>query len=269
MILYKYVSLEAAIKILASGTIGFSKFDSFNDPFETLTLVNVDQPDLFGEQLFENVHERYVAACLTRSNLNSLMWSHYADHHKGAVVGYDVTCEELRSTQQNLIPVQFGSVIYSRTMPSGYFEQQFDLGSCFNATKLESLQRAFLMKADSWSYEEEVRIVRALDNSIAISSNEDELFLPPKLTPINEEKTTFILPLSGTSITEVILGCRLDERKEDCRELYKVALKHNPQVKISKCHISRNSWSLEIGPVDYQTIHSHPRDISGSQNNVE
>ena len=34
MILYKYVSFEAGLKILETITLGFSHLEDFNDPFE-------------------------------------------------------------------------------------------------------------------------------------------------------------------------------------------------------------------------------------------
>ena len=34
MILYKYVSFEAGLKILETSTLGFSHLEDFNDPFE-------------------------------------------------------------------------------------------------------------------------------------------------------------------------------------------------------------------------------------------
>ncbi|MCU6303697.1 DUF2971 domain-containing protein [Enterobacter cloacae] len=46
------------------------------------------------------------------------MWAHYADSHKGIVVGFDVTDPRLTSLEENILPVQFGNVIYAKTQPT-------------------------------------------------------------------------------------------------------------------------------------------------------
>lgn len=247
MVLYKYVGIAAAIKITASQTLGFSRFENFNDPFETASSFSPDQYELFTNQTVSDLYSNYVASCLTRSNLNSLMWSHYADHHKGVVVGYNVSNnDELRSLDKNVIPVQFGSVIYSRTKPIKSIEK-VDLGYSFSPEKLEVLQNTFLMKADSWAYEEEVRIVRSLCNSNALIGEQD-LFDSPKMVEVSGANL-FLVQLPRGSITEIILGCRVDETSDDCMEIYNNISKYKHPVKVSKCYVSATTWDLHLKEV--------------------
>lgn len=265
MVLYKYVDLDTAEKILRNGTLGFSKFSSFNDPFETLTLGNSEQPDFFNA-LPTRINERYVAACLTRSKSNSLMWSHYADQHNGVVIGYDVDCLELRSNEQNLIPVQLGSVIYSRTMPSMVLDLPQGFGDSFNSDNYEALQHVFLMKADDWFYEEEVRIVRALvEDPYNPEQFALELSNAESLKPLDEERNTYILQMPQKSIKEVILGCRVNRNDPALLRLFEYALKHNQEMYFGRCSLIPGTWRVTISNINLNSDYGVRRYSEGNE----
>ena len=94
MILYHYTSLDTARKILTSAQIGFSRSNFFNDPFDkpVTTSVVTDNPisGMFANinaNLKGSIWEKESAILsLTRSPTNALMWAHYADRHRGAVL---------------------------------------------------------------------------------------------------------------------------------------------------------------------------------------
>ena len=95
MILYKYVSFEAALTILKTKSLGFSHLEDFNDPFECtgFGFYDLDVPTSLAIGAFRNRFSRkYVILSLTRTALNPLMWSHYGDSYKGVVIGID-TCK--------------------------------------------------------------------------------------------------------------------------------------------------------------------------------
>jgi hypothetical protein len=253
-ILYKYVGLDTAIKILQSGTLGFSKFSSFNDPFETLTLRNSENLDLFKNNP-DRVSQRYVAACLTRSNDNSLMWSHYAEQHKGVVIGYDVDCEELRSKEENLIPIHLGSVIYSRTMPSGVIDLPISFGDRFSQENYDALQHVFLMKANDWFYEEEVRVVKALlydpcdPNQPSLFSLTDD---QSSLAPLDSTGNTFLFRMPMRSIKEIIIGYRVDLDDPTVLELLKAGVMHNHDIFVGRSQLEPNTWKIRVEKMDIE-----------------
>ncbi|WP_228284846.1 DUF2971 domain-containing protein [Acinetobacter sp. AR2-3] len=45
------------------------------------------------------------------------MWSHYADSHKGMVIGIDTEKAGLESFENYTIPAQRGEIIYVNTVP--------------------------------------------------------------------------------------------------------------------------------------------------------
>jgi hypothetical protein len=97
MILYKYLTLEAAAKVLDNNSIGFSQPQYFNDPFdmpsypEEPTSNSLDRMfsrlRTMGKDLAWAEHTGILS--LTRTPTNALMWAHYAQNHEGVVIGID------------------------------------------------------------------------------------------------------------------------------------------------------------------------------------
>ena len=158
MILYKYTSLATARRILTSTHIGFSRPGFFNDPFDRPVAIPVPTEDpisgMFadvGAQLKSRIWEKQTAILsLTRSPANALMWAHYADGHRGAVLEINVDVAGFTDVGGNMIPAQFGTVIYSRSRPIEPYFSTFTGGVVVGATHhfvlshYEKWQRLFL-----------------------------------------------------------------------------------------------------------------------------
>ncbi len=173
MILYKYVPFSSGVKILETSSIGFARPKDFNDPFEMSAFEYKDEE----KQEFEAIaysavknrcNSSFAVLSLTRQPLNSLMWSHYADSHKGLVIGFDVEECGLNDIETNVIPSSYGEIIYTRTKPQTVFsmpttEELMAIGndiSKFNDGNYAFFKAAFLYKSVEWAYEEEVRVVK-------------------------------------------------------------------------------------------------------------
>ncbi|MEK2158889.1 DUF2971 domain-containing protein [Vibrio parahaemolyticus] len=189
MKLYKYLPFTEGSKcILTQGTMKFSHHTEFNDPFDCKTTYEIEasmayvqsRPDLFkeaGRQLnlspaqrvgkkkqmlngikrslengsFHNgVINEVGICCLTKKTDNILMWSHYADNHKGFVVEFTVDHATENMNMEKVEEKLFGwDVEYSKNMPvitAG--------GNDFNAVK-----DVFLIKSVDWAYESEYRVL--------------------------------------------------------------------------------------------------------------
>lgn len=70
--LYKYTRLEFVNSTLNNGIFA-SKIDSLNDPYESKGIESCDTND-------------FRVVCLSRSRNKKLMWSHYADGHRGCSI---------------------------------------------------------------------------------------------------------------------------------------------------------------------------------------
>jgi hypothetical protein len=223
LIVYKYVSSKALRGILESNRIGFTRPVDFNDPFDRPRVLRTAFPkgmnSLFGgyitgEQMAVEADAAWglcVVASFTRTYDNGLMWSHYADSHRGAVI--EINADLARLTSHGLlIPVQFGSVIYTKRPNRETYEnskrtpeigdERFDIGN------YELLQRLFLSKPMSWAYEEEVRAVADIQGYFSNGRvTMDRLWEKIELG----EKTIFGLTLPKGSITRVFAGLRFAE----------------------------------------------------------
>ncbi|MPY25008.1 DUF2971 domain-containing protein [Shewanella sp. YLB-07] len=245
------------MKIIENNSVGFSQPCNFNDPFELEASYPSEGGDNPVDSLFKGVRswikkdiwKRTTGILsLTRQPLNPLMWAHYSVEHTGMVIGFDSNIEAFTCEDTNLVPIQYGSVIYTGKKPDSRFlskpTETMEVGGTFHFPygQLERLQRMFLFKPMCWSYEEEVRIVKCLkgvDKTPSIKSGEfSEIEVSGR--PI------YLLSLPKGTIKEIYLGVRSSTLKSTGdHELYKVAKEHQPKAKIFACTISKSSWSLE------------------------
>jgi hypothetical protein len=180
MIIYKYVDAATLELILYSQRIIFTHPADFNDPFDrprvSRAAYGFEYTNMFTDELMTRERQaeeedqawgKCAVSSFTRTPDNALMWAHYADKHRGAVLEIDAEVAGFTS-KRFLIPVQFGSVIYmkrpnpdqrprrglaamlARVVKSG--EGRFEIEN------YEGLQRLFLTKGLPWAYEEEVRV---------------------------------------------------------------------------------------------------------------
>lgn len=176
MILYKYMGLDAALAVLRTQTLGFSRAGFFNDPFDQPQAAAV-RTDNEIEAVFANVgawaksqiwEENTAFLSLTRTPTNALMWAHYADQHRGVVIALDCAAAGFLDEKRSMIPAHFGSVIYARHRPDGPYHSTFTEPVTVGATHhfvvshYEKWQRMFLTKPIEWAYEEEVRVAKSI-----------------------------------------------------------------------------------------------------------
>ena len=164
--LYKYRSIKSAIVFLKNNSIYFSNYKDFNDPFENACKMRLDFTpkqyyDAFlrwGVDSFsakkeaEKIRLGYINGkdmlrqatdimlngfayfCMAKEPDNILMWSHYADSHKGVCFKFDLLQDD---TFLNTVPVDYDSEylefdslngnpapIITRKSPEWFYEQE-------------------------------------------------------------------------------------------------------------------------------------------------
>lgn len=177
MILYKYMSFGAARKVIETMSLGFSCIEDLNDPFECTAFGFKDNDEsavsakIATGACRNRFSRKYGVLSLTRQPLNALMWSHYGDSHQGVVLGFDCDAAGFSDPQSNVIPSQYGEMIYSATKPHKDLaviseHELMDIGASlhFDSSAFNLMKRAFLYKSLEWAYEEEVRVVKNIDN---------------------------------------------------------------------------------------------------------
>lgn len=173
-------SIKRLRDIIVESTLWLSSREAFNDPFDTKAKVIIDsspatlrtkirrllkthKPELSGvkrnqevdrtmanqQELLSNISttadkalNNIGACCLTTNPRNLLMWSHYANQHKGVMLQFELA----KDTSTFLKAVKVNYV------------KDYPIINWANDTESE-LRKAFLNKFEAWGYEDEWRII--------------------------------------------------------------------------------------------------------------
>lgn len=125
-------------------------YDSLNEAGLTLTkeshLIKMKKEMLEFTSGLQNsmigTYDNLGIFCLSANWNNVLMWSHYADNHKGFVIGFDTDHPYFKYSKFNLKPVH-----YTNKRPTSSPSDDF-------------IKNLIYTKADIWSYENEWRICK-------------------------------------------------------------------------------------------------------------
>jgi hypothetical protein len=138
---YHFVSLQYGLDDLRHRRLKISRLDDLNDPFE---LWAIAQPDSRVRQALKATKEKMAQQCgLLCFSLewhNPVLWSHYADRHRGIALGFDVDEHILKR------------VFYRRSRPS------------LKAIDVKVADRLLFTKYFDWNYEHEARIFTSLND---------------------------------------------------------------------------------------------------------
>ena len=88
-------------------------------------------------EFWKQMDRRYRIYCLSARPDSQLMWGHYADHHRGVCLEFDVRTTDFNSATE---------VDYNATYPNYLLDDDADLSP-------------FYTKSSDWAYEEEYRLV--------------------------------------------------------------------------------------------------------------
>ncbi|MDL5029458.1 DUF2971 domain-containing protein [Vibrio sp. TMPB1044] len=252
MILYKYVSLDAAKAIISNSSLGFSSIKSLNDPFEGSYFGFRETPNIPFELSVGAVRNKleanYALLSLTRQPHNALMWAHYGASHSGVVIGIDVEKAGFTDLETNVIPVQYGEVIYTSTKPHNMFEllssselMAVGKGAKFESSTYNLLKRAFLYKSLEWAYEEEVRVVKDISSTPYRSKTRYGGFENSSGTwnkiPLNQ-RALYCLDVPRNSVVSVHIGEK-SKLSSDILENWELQ-----GLKVYQCHADLRSWDI-------------------------
>lgn len=118
---------------------------------EALSHVMKESANALVRETSEGFKRTFKICCFSENPKSILMWSHYADYHKGFCIGYDfyeLGSEDLRA--RSMYPV-----IYS----DGMFDATGVFGSTKSVENILYLNQVALMKSTEWAYEKEWRLV--------------------------------------------------------------------------------------------------------------
>ncbi|EHH0850194.1 DUF2971 domain-containing protein, partial [Vibrio vulnificus] len=146
--LYKYFAYnENSLSSLLNYELWASKPTEFNDPFDSLLTIEFSNNNI--TELFKNYTQSKAVCCFSKNMDSILMWSHYADSHKGFCIAIDYP--ELEDSDilsdvnysESFLEIDHESFLYSHR--EGAVNKEW--------------QRLLTQKYIDWKYEEEVRLM--------------------------------------------------------------------------------------------------------------
>lgn len=190
--IYKYFRINQFLyDTLISNQLYFSSLHQFNDPYDCyLSLFDKISEDDFkvylkNSNVPEDIMNKYLDAfnkkgqefvapfvdaykgfidyhgicCFTKGKDNMLLWSHYADSHKGVCLGFDYDLMIKKFPQYD--EVEYSDVPF-----------YFDIKNVD-----ESIAKTILRKSTDWKYEEEIRFIMERSKTVG--------FFQEALTEVN------------------------------------------------------------------------------------
>ncbi|MEI0445840.1 DUF2971 domain-containing protein [Brachyspira intermedia] len=162
-ILYQYIpwysnNIPDEVKdLIENEQIEFRNPTTFNDPIDPPTKL------LKKDDILYELTNNFQISCLTTEPYNILMWAHYANKHNGICIAYDIT------DFLNEKDVLLEKLMYTTKLT---FDYENELDSFFNIEdKYHHLSsdniyplHLFLTKNVQWSYENEFRLIKYIDN---------------------------------------------------------------------------------------------------------
>ena len=161
--------------------------------------------------------------CATRNHDNLLMWAHYAQQHRGVVLGFRPEVE-----RDSFLAIT-KAVRYTDVRPTFYkpIDHMAANDAAFTENDVTEFRNALIYsKSSHWSYEEELRIDI------------------PHGVPVGQQAT--FLKFHPSELVEMYLGCRVDQPFR--LEIMAAAYQLNPNVSIFDARLEKESYALAFEP---------------------
>lgn len=244
--LYKYRTLDSAIRSLKEPFIYLASVLEFNDPYEAHYILDTNNSEQewisylvqqgvppaiaiakakqlsqfpveaakIQKEEIDKVLKNSGVFCFSKLNDNILMWSYYSEDHRGVCIEYDPLKDE--QLCELLLPLRY---------TDDYIKFNY-------LTDQAGPKNAILQKAKCWEHEKEFRMIWP-------------------------EKAGTVLKLNPQAITSVILGCNFNIRHKDPEKEVEFAKKRKElldllneprysHVKIKQCTLADNEYKLII-----------------------
>jgi len=218
ILLYRYLDAAAALRTIESRSFKIGRLRDFNDPFEWWMGITgiIPQGEIVAracvESFLEDVNAWMGIFCLSESIADPVLWSHYADKHKGVAfeLSYKVDPERLiKMEYTNQRPVFDANRLHD---PAG-----------FEAYAKPLMDQLLRQKSPGWAYEREYRVFLDLAGCDILGGNYfkriPEKFLTRLILgfkcPLEELYVRKALDASGLNDTQVV-------RAKMCLETYSI-----------------------------------------------
>ena len=245
-ILFKYLDINGAKKMLNNSNIQFTNAKRFNDPFDChpslIDFSNVPpercqgwSPDiisLWESDRYRRYRENIWICCLSKLYDSILMWSYY-NQHKGVCIGLDM------EKVAKYLHTEYGMLV----SPSGLEVQYRDIVEKpdYFQDKKNFFYYQIRMKAKAWEHEQEVRLF-ILNPSLCYMAIPDEFNNKNEMPNYNDLRV--YTTIGGECFKEIYLGVNIDKNEKE--EIIKLTQRLNPNIKVYQMKINPDLFKLDI-----------------------
>ena len=268
--LYKYTTVDAALKILTTSTVRFSSPICFNDPYDSRPPIRLkcdnkdkkqnlynagididrnsmvlNQNTISISKFFTKAHKYCRIFCLSKTNKSILMWSHYANRHFGVVIEFNSNTPIIKEAE----PIK-----YQKSMTI-----DFDILRCFpkqqNKKAQKTQEKLYLIKFTDWQYEQEYRcsfITEDLENfkNKFHSKDVNNKIWENCYKELKERKEHIHIPIPANAIKAVYLGCNINPI--DKTAIIEILKTKYPHTKCYKAKKQENSFELKFHEINIE-----------------
>lgn len=160
----------------------------------------------FSRGLGDSINQEYCLYCLTPKDDNLLMWSHYADDHKGICLQFNARVEPIAGAFK---------VSYQTELPQSIIPEHNE----------DAAEKALLTKSDVWDYEEEFRLI----------ARDARMPLPNFLVA-----TDNFVPIGDQALIGIVIGCQCD----GADEIIDMVRQHQPTVTVRQAKRHQHRYGL-------------------------
>jgi hypothetical protein len=163
--------------------------------------------------------------CVSKPNDSIPMWSHYANHHRGVVFGFDFAHSCFAKHAK-----EFGAVSYQRK------RHAVDALLPIGVELYKQMKSVMFTKSTVWKYEQEYRLIFRLR----------ELLRPPIGA---DGKQHYFLDIDGEAIREIIFGCcTIPTYENKIRAELSRRSRTFGHIKLFRCERHATKFQLKIIP---------------------
>lgn len=209
MRLFHLLPANWALEDLTKKRLKISFLEDLNDPFEFLSLDTTDSVLHYAlVETKKDLAQQNGLLCFSRGWSNPVLWSHYADKHKGIALGFEVP--EVGGEPPG-IPVTYVNSRLNHSLREA------------QAWNPQDMLKLLATKFEHWRYEDEIRIYA----SIAEKDKESGL--------------AFVPFAENLILTDVVLGVRCGVERTQIKEMVRDLV---PVVRIVQARLDSRSFSV-------------------------
>lgn len=214
--LYKYMTADHAKTSITKKRVKLSLLHDLNDPYEMVPcLVDALGAPLYAAEkvrsaVYDSIKNKHAIICMSTAIDQPLLWSHYADKHRGIVMAFNFP------QNNSLIEVTYG--LDRVIIKSGIDSEPGPVLS-------DKLQQLLAHKYEDWAYEKEYRFI------VSVS-------------PASMDDGHYWKELTTEYFSGVILGCLCADQEDDIQSL--LATNGFPNALVSRVRMDDKQFKMRL-----------------------